>query len=193
MSLRVPEVSLSVTKSPTTFCGIRVEDNMRVEASRFWKNHLRGSFYLEPSWHESERTPTTLIKRVESFSRFPKQSEMKQELTRSRRTVKSNQSVRPMLMETRRARRRSRTHRPTLGVATLPRTWKKKLFHFETRWKTIDKEADPTSTSNLLTKFFTSPTGILDFPFHLFLFTFSLSLAFPLDTLESSSQSQISF
>ena len=139
MSLRVPEVSLSVTKSPTTFCGIRVEDNMRVEASRFWKNHLRGSFYLEPSWHESERTPTTLIKRVE-FSRFPKQSEMKQELTRSRRTVKSNQSVRPMLMETRRARRRRRTHRPTLGVATLPRTWKKNYFILKQDGKQLIKK-----------------------------------------------------
>ena len=87
------------------------------------KNHLRGSFYLEPSWHESEGTSTTLIKRVESFAVIVGfQNKVKQELTRSRRTVKSNQSVRPMLMETRRARRRRRTHRPTLGVATLPRT-----------------------------------------------------------------------
>ena len=190
MSLRVPEVSLSVTKSPTTFCGIRVEDNMRVEASRFWKNHLRGSFYLEPSWHESERTSTTLIKRVEAFAA----------IVGFQNKVKWSKSWPGQGGQWRATRVWGRCWwrrggRGGGGERTDPPSGWRPCLAPETRWncKTIDKEADPTSTSSLLTKFFTSPTGILDFPFHLFLFTFSLSLAFPLHTLESSSQSQISF
>merc|ERR1712227_504649 len=63
---------------------------------------------------------------------------------RSRRTVKRSQRVRPMLIETRRERSKRKAHRPTRGVATLPRT----------------------STSSLLTKFCISPlSGILDFHF----------------------------
>ena len=78
VSLRVPEVSLSVTKSPTTFCGIRVEDNMRVEASRFWKKSpvwiLLSWALLARKWedlHHSDKEGWIIC----SHSRFPKQSE----------------------------------------------------------------------------------------------------------------------